>query len=91
MADRVLRDHSQPCEHASQKVLAERPGKWFSPDGGGWQCSVDSCPGGREVTIDYEAFRREYFGTQIPNRTSVGSTEVRIRKAVVAALGGSDG
>ncbi len=45
-----LRDHSNECEHASQRVLSERPGKWFSPDGGGWQCSLDSCPGGQEVT-----------------------------------------
>ncbi len=37
----------------------------------------------REVTINYEAFRHEYFGTQIPNR----DTEARIKKAFDAALG----
>ena len=35
-----LRDHSQPCEH----------GKLMSHDNPG----VHQCPGGREVTIDYE-------------------------------------
>ena len=51
--DRVLRDHSKPCGHDM--------GAWREWDEQGegfvWQCTTISCPGGREVTIDYEAAR----------------------------------
>ncbi len=44
MADRVLRDHSQRCDHGFTGYHG-----MFQGDG------ESSCPGGREVTIDYEA------------------------------------
>ncbi len=48
MADRVLRDHSQPCEHSEfYRFKIGYPELWC--------CRVADCPGGREVTIDYEA------------------------------------
>ena len=76
MIDRVLRDHSGECVHGVQmycgNVIAE---------------TGERCPGGREVTIDYEAFRREFWGTQIPNR----EYEERAQRALIAALGGSGG
>ena len=43
MAERVLRDHSQPCEHGFTGYHGA-----FQGDG------ESSCPGGREVTIDNE-------------------------------------
>ena len=49
VADLVLRNHSGDCIHgneASHNIFAEEPG---SREVIGW------CPGGREVTIDYEA------------------------------------
>ena len=48
MGERALRDHSQPCNHidyATRRVDLDN----------GWRCGWDECPGGREVTIDYEA------------------------------------
>ena len=45
MADRVLRDHSQPCEH--QWVRRIDPQLGNDPVYG---CSEAGCPGGREVT-----------------------------------------
>ena len=38
-------------------------------------------------TLDYEAFRREFWGAQIPNR----EYEERAHRALLAALGGSGG
>ncbi len=56
MAERVLRDHSQSCKHAPdgyKKVWGDgfhigHEYQW-APAHHAW------CPGGREVTIDYEA------------------------------------
>ena len=54
MTDRVLRDHSQPCEHE----FFEHPagglleGDEVYREEGLYYCHVDGCPGGREVTID---------------------------------------
>ncbi len=43
---KTLRDHSQSCEHGKRHTHASiPPGEIFEA----W------CPGGREVTIDYEA------------------------------------
>ncbi len=60
MAERVLRDHSQPCKHAPdgyKKVWGDgfhigHEYQW-APGHSGW------CPGGREVTIDYKAANEE--------------------------------
>ena len=49
MADRVLRDHSQPCGDP-----LDEGGRYQYTDGT-WGCDAMGCPGGREVTIDYEA------------------------------------
>ena len=49
MADRVLRDHSEPCDHDAD---------WYwegTTERRIYLCNVSVCPGGREVTIDYEA------------------------------------
>ena len=43
----TLRDHSQSCEH-------EPDGAWFRLLEGGvpeWECRLNHCPGGREVTV----------------------------------------
>ena len=54
MADRVLRDHTQPCEHKTDypdgftSLVPYFCGHWVKGEG-------EWCPGGREVTIDYEA------------------------------------
>ena len=64
MADRVLRDHTQPCKHAGDMVGGLDQNYYeghiiIDGDGPGlW------CPGGREVTIDYEAAGR-YLSTLI--------------------------
>ena len=42
MADRVLRDHSEPCEHG--EPYADNHPDFY------WRCSRFGCPGGREVT-----------------------------------------
>ena len=62
MAERVLRDHSEPCGHYDPVIAGPDPSKdqisgqtyllghvVIGSPGGFW------CPGGREVTIDYEA------------------------------------
>ena len=43
MADRVLRDHSQPCEHVGYGAEETQPGMWT--------CFTGDCPGGREVVL----------------------------------------
>ena len=54
MADRVLRDHSEPCEHKTDYpdgftlMVSYYSGHWIKGEG-------EWCSGGREVTIDYEA------------------------------------
>ncbi len=52
MADRVLRDHAQSCEHGDKMVSGIYIGHPGETDDDPW------CPGGREVTIDYEAAQR---------------------------------
>ena len=47
MDDRVLRDHSEPCHHADSRRHPRATGPW--------KCDLPHCPGGQEVTIDYEA------------------------------------
>ena len=48
MADRVLRDHSKACNHSEfYRFKVGYPELWC--------CRTADCPGGREVTIDYEA------------------------------------
>ena len=42
MADRVLRDHSEPCKDLGR----------FKESNGVWGCDEHGCPGGREVIID---------------------------------------
>ncbi len=48
-----LRDHDQPCEHDDdafqwkQRLGVEGPLHW--------DCHQGGCPGGRDITIDYEA------------------------------------
>ena len=45
MADRVLRDHSEPCEHGHQLTH-------FVADIHDDERADDPCPGGREVTVN---------------------------------------
>ena len=48
-AERVLRDHSEKCDHDTD---------WYwegTPERRIYLCNVSECPGGREVTIDDEA------------------------------------
>ena len=52
MSERVLRDHSEPCEHYPTGGVAGLRGPHHSEY---WGCDMPRCPGGREVTIDYEA------------------------------------
>ena len=42
VADRVLRDHSEPCKDLGR----------FKEANGVWGCDEYGCPGGQEVTID---------------------------------------
>ena len=76
----------------SREEVADRPDSNTHPDWDMWweqvgNPTLDARASGRLVdrreAIDYEAFRREYFGTQVPNR----DTEARIRRAFDAALG----
>ena len=52
MADRVLRDHKEPCVHKNdayqwkQRLGVEGPLHW--------DCRQGGCPGGREVTLTEE-------------------------------------
>ena len=48
-----LRDHSQPCGH-DKTDRNEGAYEWA----GTWRCAEPSCPGGRTVTINYEAAAR---------------------------------
>ena len=48
MADRVLRDHSQPCGDP-----LDEGGRYQYTDGT-WGCDAMGCPGGREVTATEE-------------------------------------
>ena len=48
MADRVLRDHSEPCEHPEAFRLGHS-GE-YSEDVT-WRCQVVWCPGGQEVVV----------------------------------------
>ena len=65
MGERVLRDHSEPCKHYDPVIAGPDPSKdqisgqtyllghvVIGSPGGFW------CPGGREVTIDYEAMAK---------------------------------
>ncbi len=48
MAERVLRDHSEKCDHDAD---------WYwegTPERRVYLCNVAECPGGREVTITEE-------------------------------------
>ena len=47
MADRVLRDHSEPCGHEMAWIPGMLRSTLLSDL---WQCGEDGCPGGREVT-----------------------------------------
>ena len=74
MADRVLRDHSEPCEHKTDypdgftTMVPYYCGHWIKGEG-------EWCPGGREVTIDYEAAGRQLaealqrWGTRLSDET----------------------
>ena len=55
MVERVLRDHSKPCEHRSL-IDEGNPGDIYESyrQEGLWSCLNAGCPGGREVTIDIE-------------------------------------
>ncbi len=63
MADRVLRDHSEPCGHKTDypdgftSMVPYYCGHWIKGEG-------EWCPGGREVTIDYEAAEAQYYNRQ---------------------------
>ena len=54
MADRVLRDHSKPCEHGRETSHDVPMPVVGHPE----KVQLVPCPGGREVTIDYEAAQR---------------------------------
>ena len=70
MANRVLRDHSQPCEHGEPRGHLIRP---FDGPDEHW------CPGGRDITIDYEAAKKAAEGYELPMSAITG--------IVVAAIG----
>ena len=93
MANRVLRDHSQPCSH----VGAFDSNDW---EGGGpeplWLCDRTLwCPGGREVTINREAAARQLaealqrWGIRLSDETF--QIDEWADSVVDAALGESDG
>ena len=50
MTDRI-RDHSEPCKH---KLESDWDAAFLR--NGYWLCRI--CPGGRDITIDYEAARK---------------------------------
>lgn len=52
----MLRDHSQPCEHGLPVPHHWRNPKWRED----WSRPDILCPGGREVTINYEAAARMF-------------------------------
>ena len=80
-----LRDHSQPCEHGHE--LAHNQITSGMPDTG------ESCPGGRVVTIDYEAHERMvqrfigYLNQGGTAGTSIDEIGVLSREMVDAAIG----
>ena len=77
-----LRDHSKPCrEHGLTGVHSYDV--MTHPDG---STVAEFCPGGREVTIDYEAAAVRF------HKDIIKGAEVRVaaRNAVDAALGGGD-
>ena len=104
MAETPLRDHSEPCGHAG----AFDGNDW---EGGGpeplWLCDRPLwCPGGREVTIDYEAAGEAAWhvianeeglideGLEWDDLVASDSQSFWIdvgKDTVNAALGGSDG
>lgn len=49
-----LRDHSQPCEH-DKAFLALNSIGGLDAQTRAWKCKDFGCPGGRQVTIDWEA------------------------------------
>ncbi len=55
MANRVLRDHSEPCEHAPDDNDTDEDQRHYRYLTGHHRANGEWCPGGREVTIDYEA------------------------------------
>ena len=76
-----LRDHSQPCEHGSIHP------HWF--DDGPMAEDERSCPGGREVTIDYEA--AEAFLVRLyPNMADPTLMAEVVYPIVAAAIGDTD-
>lgn len=46
-----LRDHDKPCEHPTANVPYRDPGKYWSPEGAFWGCSIVGCPGGEKVDL----------------------------------------
>ena len=54
MADRVLRDHSEPCKHAPDDNDTDEDQRHYRYLTGHHRANGEWCPGGREVTIDYE-------------------------------------
>ena len=93
MADRVLRDHSEPCEHAPDDNDTDEDQRHYRYLTGHHRANGEWCPGGREVTIDYEA-AAEYLSKLIdasPDETWPGEflpyAKVESRKILDAALG----
>jgi hypothetical protein len=75
-----LRDHDQPCEHDRTVPHHTKRDSWGYGIGP-W------CPGGREVTIDYEAAKREAETWEIHARGIPEIDLLMFRKMVDAALG----
>ena len=55
MAERVLRDHSEPCEHAPDDNDTDEDQRHYRYLTGHHRANGEWCPGGREVPINYEA------------------------------------
>ena len=60
---KVLRDHSQPCDHPSGHRQSEtRDGKAI------WRCFAAGCPGGKEITYQKLVYYEETFYMQDGDR-----------------------
>ena len=73
-----LRDHSQPCEHGFDQYH--------------WLLDGNLCPGGRIVTIDYEAAETELLATvfMLDKGDSRANPVDAARAIIAAALGDTE-
>ena len=76
MADRVLRDHDYECSHGTKVSHLLTGTHGYEESDGVW------CPGGRDITIDWEAAKKAAEGYELPMSALAG--------IVVAAIGDGD-